>query len=87
MGMISEERVNLVNANVVANNAASMSWKRKIPSAENYTSMVTLVATTDKGATTVAATVLRGEPHVVRINDYWVGHRPERRVLLFADQY
>jgi len=61
-----------------------MSWKRKYR-LRNYTSMVTLVATTDKRRHHVAATVLRGEPHVVRINDYWVDIVPSDGYFLFAD--
>ena len=85
MGAISEERVNLVNANVVANKRGINVVEEKNTSCENYASLVTLVATTDKGATTVAATVLRGEPHVVRVNDYWLDVVPSDGYFLFSD--
>jgi D-3-phosphoglycerate dehydrogenase len=85
MGMISEERVNLVNANVVAAKRGINVVEEKNTACENYASMVTLVATTDKGTTTVAATVLRGEPHIVRINDYWVDIVPSDGYFLFSD--
>jgi D-3-phosphoglycerate dehydrogenase len=85
MGTISEERVNLVNANVVANKRGINVVEEKNTTCENYTSLVTLVATTDKGTTTVAATVVRGEPHVVQINDYWVDIVPSGGYFLFSD--
>ena len=50
-----------------------------------YSSLVTLVATTSKGTTTVAATILRGGPHVVRINDYWVDIVPTDGFFLLSD--
>jgi D-3-phosphoglycerate dehydrogenase len=85
MGAISEERVNLVNANVVANKRGINVVEEKNTACENYTSLVTLVATTSTGTTTVAATVLRGEPHVVRINDYWLDIVPSDGYFLFSD--
>ena len=82
---ISNERVNLVNANVVANRRGITVVEEKNAACENYTSMVTLVATTPKGTTAVAATVLRGEPHIVRVNDYWVDIVPSGGYFLFSD--
>ena len=82
---ITEERVNLVNANVVANRRGISVVEEKNATCENYTSLVTLVATTTKGTTTVAATVLRGEPHIVRVNDYWLDIVPSGGYFLFSD--
>ena len=33
----------------------------------------------------MAATVLRGEPHIVRVNDYWVDIVPSGGYFLFSD--
>ena len=85
MGAISEERVNLVNANVVASKRGITVVEEKNTACENYTSLVTLVATTTKGTTTVAATVLRGEAHIVRVNDYWLDIVPSDGYFLFSD--
>jgi D-3-phosphoglycerate dehydrogenase len=82
---ITEEHVNLVNANVVANRRGISVVEEKNATCENYTSLVTLVATTTKGTTTVAATVLRGEPHIVRVNDYWLDIVPSGGYFLFSD--
>jgi D-3-phosphoglycerate dehydrogenase / 2-oxoglutarate reductase len=82
---ITEEHVNLVNANVVANRRGIGVVEEKNATCENYTSLVTLVATTTKGTTTVAATVLRGEPHIVRVNDYWLDIVPSGGYFLFSD--
>ncbi len=85
MGAISEERVNLVNANVVANKRGISVTEEKNLTCDNYASLITLAATTSKGTTTVAATVLRGEPHIVRINDYWLDIVPSDGYFLFSD--
>ncbi len=82
---ISEERVNLVNANVVATRRGMAVVEEKIPTCDNYTALLTLIATTSGGTTTVAATVMRGEPHIVRVNDYWIDVVPTGGYFLFAD--
>jgi len=84
---ISNERVNLVNANVVANRRGITVVEEKNAVCENYTSLVTLEATTAKGTTAVAATVLRGEPHIVRVKDYWVDIVPTGGYFLFQRPY
>jgi len=82
---ISEERVNLVNANVVAARRGISVVEEKIATCENYAALLTIIATTSGGTTTVAATVMRGEPHMVRVNDYWIDIVPTGGYFLFAD--
>jgi D-3-phosphoglycerate dehydrogenase len=83
--LISEERVNLVNANLVAARRGMTVVEEKSPTCENYTSLLTIVANTTGGTTTVAATVMRGEAHIVRVNDYWIDVAPTGGYFLFAD--
>jgi len=82
---ISEERVNLVNANIVAARRGLTVVEQKEATCENYASLITVTATTSTGATTVAATVMRGEPHIVRVNDYWIDIIPSEGYFLFSD--
>jgi len=82
---VSEERINLVNANVVAARRGINVVEEKIAVCENYTSLVSLIATTTKGTTTVAATVLRGDTHIVHVNDYWIDIVPIGGYFLFSD--
>lgn len=82
---ISEERVNLVNANVIAARRGLSVVEEKSPTCEIYTSLLTLVATTTGGTTTVSATVMRGDPHIVRVNDYWIDVVPTGGYFLFSD--
>ncbi len=82
---ISEERVNLVNANLVAARRGLSVVERKEATCENYTSLITLEVTSTRGVTTVAATVMRGETHIVRVNDYWIDIIPTEGYFLFSD--
>ncbi|MFC1897844.1 phosphoglycerate dehydrogenase [Chloroflexota bacterium] len=82
---ISEERVNLVNANIVAARRGLTVAEQKEAGCENYASLITVEITTSTGVTTVAATVMRGESHVVRINNYWIDIVPTGSYFLFID--
>ncbi len=82
---ISEERVNLVNANLVAARRGLTVVEQEEATCENYASLITVEATTSAGTTTVATTVMRGETHIVRVNDYWIDIVPGDGYFLFSD--
>jgi D-3-phosphoglycerate dehydrogenase len=82
---ISEERVNLVNASLVATQRGLTVVEQKGTASENYASLVTLEVTTSTGTITVAGTVMRGEPHIVRLNDHWLDIVPTGGYFLFSD--
>jgi len=82
---ISEERVNLVNANLLAAQRGLAVVEQKEAACENYTSLITVEVTTSTGITTVAGTVMHQEPHIVRINDYWLDIQPTSPYFLFSD--
>jgi D-3-phosphoglycerate dehydrogenase len=82
---ISEERVNLVNANLLATQRGLAVVEQKVPTCENYASLVTVTVGTTNGPITVAGTVLRGEAHIVRINNYWIDIVPTGGYFLFCD--
>jgi len=82
---VSEERVNLVNANLVAARRGLAVIEQKEVTCENYTSLITVEATTSTGVTTVAGTVMRKESHIVRVNDYWINILPAEGYFLFLD--
>ena len=82
---ISEERVNLVNANVVASRRGLTVVEQKEATCENYASLITIEVTTSTGVTTVAGTVIHGEVHIVRVNDYWLDIVPTGAYFLFSD--
>ncbi len=82
---VSEERINLVNANVVAARRGLTVIEQKEATCENYTSLITISATTSTGVTTVAGTVIHGESHIVRVNNYWIDIVPTGGYFLFLD--
>jgi D-3-phosphoglycerate dehydrogenase len=69
---ISEEHVNLINANVIAQSRGLKVVERKDVNIENYINMIIVELTTGKGTTKVGGTLMRGETHIVLVNDYWV---------------
>jgi D-3-phosphoglycerate dehydrogenase len=83
---ISEERVNLVNCNVIAARRGLTVIEEKEATCENYTSLLTVTVTTSSGAFTVAGTAMHGESHIVRVNDYWLDIVPAPgSYFLFSD--
>ena len=82
---ISEERVNLVNANLVAARRGLTVVEQKEATCENYPSLITVEVNTSTATITVAATVMRGETHIVRVNSYWIDIVPTGGYFLFSD--
>jgi len=82
---ISEERVNMVNANVVAAQRGLTVVEQKTSILENYASLITTEVTTSSGVSTVAGTVIRGESHIVRVNSYWLDIVPTGGYFMFCD--
>lgn len=81
---ISEENVNMVNANLVAQ---SRGWKieeRMGTSHEVFLNLLRVRVQTTEAEVTVGATVERGEPHIVYLNDLEVDIRPQPGVFLLA---
>ena len=82
---VSEERVNLVNANIIAAHRGLSVVEQKEATCENYASLFTVEVATNRGVTTVAGTVMRGELHIVRVNNYWLDIVPTGGYFLFSD--
>jgi len=82
---ICEERVNLVNANLVATRRGLTVQEQKESTCENYASLITVEVTSSTGVTTVAGTSLRKEPHIIRVNNYWIDVAPLDGYFLFID--
>ncbi len=80
-----EERVNLVNASHIAQRRGLKIVEQKSTTCENYSSLITLEVETSAGKTLIAGTTLRGEPHVVRVGDYWMDFVPSPGYWLFSD--
>ncbi len=82
---ISEERINLVNANLIASKRGLNIVEQKESICENYGSLITLTVTTSTETTTVAVTVIRGDTHIVQVNNYWIDIVPTGGYFLFSE--
>jgi D-3-phosphoglycerate dehydrogenase len=83
---VSEERVNIVNCNVIAARRGLTVIEEKEASCTNYASLLTLEISSTAGTCAVAGTVRQDEMHIVRVNDYWLDIVPTPGAcFLFAD--
>ncbi|MGQ9573110.1 MAG: phosphoglycerate dehydrogenase [Dehalococcoidia bacterium] len=82
---ISEEPVNIVNANLIAEKRGLRIVEHKGPSHEIYANLITVRLTTSAGETTASATLAHDGPHIVLVNDYWVDIPPSEGYLLVCE--
>jgi len=59
--------------------------EQKEATCENYANLITVEVTTSTGVTTVSGTVLRGESHIVQVDNYWIDIVPTGGYFLFSD--
>lgn len=83
---LSEDRINIVNVNIIAARRGLTVVEEKEASCANYSSLLTVDLTTNKGNFLVAGTVRQEEQHIVRINEYWLDIVPAPgSYLLFSN--
>jgi len=80
------ERVNLVNAGALAKARGITVVERRTGEADPYAALLTLSGETAGGITTVAGTVMNGEPRLTRLNDYWIDMAPADVMLITRHQ-
>lgn len=84
---ITEERVNLINANLLAERRGMNLIERKKHEHEfPYENMLTLRGTLGSQRWTVRGAVLQNEPYIVSINDLWVDFPATGNILLTSHQ-
>ena len=82
----SEERVNIVNCNLIANKRGLNVVEETEADCENYASLIAVELATTEGLYTVAGTIMHDELHIVRINQYWLDIVPTSgSYFLFSD--
>jgi len=69
---VLEEEINLVNAPVIARSRGLNVVEKKMGPVNNYSNLVSIQVETDRGSNVVSGTVLFGEPHLVRVEKYWL---------------
>jgi D-3-phosphoglycerate dehydrogenase len=82
---VTAERVNLINAPLLAQQRGLRITEQKSGTAQEYPSLLTATLHTSSGDTTLAGTSLRDEVHLVKVNDYWLDIVPSVPYLLFVD--
>lgn len=83
---VTEDPINLVNALLLARSRGLQFVEEKsTETLENYTSLITLRVPGAKGVRELSGTVVRGRPHIVRINQHWVDVVPGNGHLLFTE--
>lgn len=82
---VAEERVNLVNASLIAAQRGLKITEEKEITCQNYSNLLTLEISTESGITTISSTVRDSETHIVQINDFWMDIMPTGGYFLFCD--
>jgi len=79
----TNERVNLVNAGLLARTRGLTVVERKTPDAGAFATLVTISGEGHDGTVrTVAGTLANGEPRFVRLDDYWLDVAPAPWMLI-----
>ena len=80
---VCEERVNVVNAGVIAQNRGIKVSEHKNEVCDNYTSLLSVEVRSNQ-KTQASGTIMRAEPHIVKVNDHWVDFVPSPGYALFS---
>ena len=68
----SEEPVNVVNAPIIARERGLVVTEARTSEVQDLAGLITLRAQANGRTRLLAGTVLRDQPHIVRIDDYWI---------------
>jgi D-3-phosphoglycerate dehydrogenase len=79
---VTTERVNLVNAGLLAKARGITVVERRTPDAGSFSALVTLSGDVDGRHIVVGGTVANGEPRLVRLNDYRLDMAPSDVMLI-----
>ncbi len=82
---VSTVNVNLINAPVLARERGLSITEQRNTVSREYASIISATLETTEGNLTLAGTSMRNEPHIVKINDYWLDIVPNAPYLLFVD--
>lgn len=85
LGPVTTGQVNLINASRIAQERGLSVTEQRNTAAQEYASLVSATLATTDGGVTLAGTSMRNEPHIVKVNDYWVDIAPSVPYLLFVE--
>jgi len=69
---VTEARITLVNANLIARERGLRVSEEKHSDAGHFANLITLSFNDNGQARVLSATIMRGEPYIVRIDRYWL---------------
>jgi len=82
---LTEERVNIVNADIIARSRGLKVTEQRDSTCENYANIITVELGTKSGSTLVAGSSLRDKTHLIRVNDFWLEIEPTGSYMVFTD--
>lgn len=82
---VSEDHVNVVNVDIIAQRRGLQVSERRVPSHEIYANLITVRMTSSAGQSEVAGTLAQDGAHIVSIDDYWVDVPPGDGYLLLCE--
>ena len=85
LGQVSGEVVNMINSPVLAQQRGLQITEQTSADSRGYASLITATLHTTGDDITIAGTSMRDEPHLVRVNDYWMDVAPSTPYLMFVD--
>lgn len=78
----SEEPVNVINAGLIARERGLVVSEVRTSRAQDFAGLITLQAQTTAGEHGLAGTLIRGHPHIVRIDQYWLDFAADGLLLV-----
>ena len=86
LSSVSAERVNLINASLVATQRGLRVTEQRDVVSERYEGgLITATLQTSGGQAVVGGSLMREETHIVRVNEYWLDMVPSVPYLLFIE--
>lgn len=82
---ISEEHVNIVNVDIIAQRRGMQITEKIGPSHELYANLITVRVPSKASRTEVSGTIAHGGPHIVSIDGFWVDVPPSEGYLLLCE--
>lgn len=84
LGRLTDERINMVNSNMEATKRGIKITEEKQSTCDNYANLISMEAVTSEGTATVSGSVMRGESHIVQINQHWIDITPSGSYFLLC---
>jgi D-3-phosphoglycerate dehydrogenase len=82
---LSEDHVNMINADVIAHNRGIIVNEEKEAACVNYNAMIIVDTITTSGRVSIGGTSLHDKTHLAMLNDFWLEIEPAGSYLLFTE--